>query len=117
MRPGNRRFLEAVLWIVRTGAPRRDLNLTFKNWNSACGASAIPGVLTPAGPEWIGFLQCSMRVGACDPCVDRMERSQIGHESPEFHTGGAERRQFRRVFQLFQNVLVKSERCASCILL
>jgi transposase len=31
----NRRFLEAVLWIVRTGAPWRDLHPAFGNWNSA----------------------------------------------------------------------------------
>ena len=30
----NRRFLEAVLWIARTGAPWRDLHKEFGNWNS-----------------------------------------------------------------------------------
>jgi transposase len=30
----NRGFLEAVLWIVRTGAPWRDLHPAFGNWNS-----------------------------------------------------------------------------------
>jgi transposase len=30
----NRLFLEAVLWIVRVGAPGRDLRAGFGNWNS-----------------------------------------------------------------------------------
>jgi transposase len=30
----NRLFLEAVLWIARTGSPWRDLHPEFGNWNS-----------------------------------------------------------------------------------
>lgn len=30
----NRRFLEAVLWMARTGSPWRDLRAGFGNWNS-----------------------------------------------------------------------------------
>ena len=30
----NRRFVEAVLWIVRTGSPWRDRPASFGNWNS-----------------------------------------------------------------------------------
>ncbi len=31
----NRMFVEGVLWIVRTGAPWRDLPEVFGRWNSA----------------------------------------------------------------------------------
>jgi transposase len=31
----NRRFIEAVLWIVRTGSPWRDLPAHFGNWSTA----------------------------------------------------------------------------------
>ncbi len=30
----NRRFLEAILWIARTGSPWRDLPEAYGNWNS-----------------------------------------------------------------------------------
>ena len=30
----NRRFIEAVLWIARTGSPWRDLPEVFGNWNT-----------------------------------------------------------------------------------
>jgi transposase len=31
----NRLFIEAVLWVVRTGSPWRDLPPTFGNWSTA----------------------------------------------------------------------------------
>ncbi len=69
------------------------------------------------GPGWIGFLRCSIRVRTCGACVDRMEQSQICHETPEFLTRGAEWRQFMQVFRRFRNVLDKSGGCVPCILM
>ena len=111
----NRRFLEAVLWIVRAGASWRDLHP-----RSGAGTRPVEHRRSRASPPPVGgmgFLQCSMRVRTCGPCVDCMERSQIGHESPGLLARGAEWRQFRKIFQRFQNVLVESGRCAPCILL
>lgn len=31
----NRLFMEAALWLARTGSPRRDLPVTFGKWNNA----------------------------------------------------------------------------------
>ena len=46
----NRLFLEAVLWIARTGSPWRDLPSTFGNWNTVFVAAfqSIHGRLTQA---------------------------------------------------------------------
>ena len=35
----HRRFLEAVLWLARTGAPWRDLPPELMNWRTACSAA------------------------------------------------------------------------------
>ena len=32
----NRRFVDAVLWIVRTGAPWRDVPPCYGNWSTVC---------------------------------------------------------------------------------
>ena len=46
----NRRFVEAVLWIVRTGSPWRDLPAAFGHWNSVFRRFrrwAVAGVFEP----------------------------------------------------------------------
>jgi transposase len=37
----NRLFVEAVLWIVRTGSPWRDLPPAFGNWSSAFATGCL----------------------------------------------------------------------------
>ena len=43
----NRKFVEAVLWIARTGSPWRDLSVQFGHWNRmyvrTAGATRVTG--------------------------------------------------------------------------
>jgi putative transposase len=54
----NRRFVNAVLWLARTGAPWRDLPSRFDKWNSAfkrynrwCKRGVWPRVLEALGGD------------------------------------------------------------------
>src|SRR3954451_646281 len=61
----NRRFVEAVLWIARTGSPWRDLPSTFGHWNTVfkryrdwvtpdhADAAATGPNLPQSGPVWL----------------------------------------------------------------
>ena len=55
----NRLFLEAVLWIARTGSPWRDLPPTFGNWNTVfkryrdwVQAGVFRRIFDAASDEW-----------------------------------------------------------------
>jgi len=71
----NRRFLNAVLWIARTGAPWRDLPERLGNWNSAWRRfdrwaakgvwDRVMAALRDEDLEWLILDSTTVRAHAC----------------------------------------------------
>lgn len=56
----NRMFVEAVLWIVRTGSPWRDLPEMFGDWNSVFAVS-VAGATKASGGASSQRLRANIR--------------------------------------------------------
>ena len=54
----NRMFVEAVLWIVRTGSPWRDLPDVFGDWSSAFRRNSYPAVTFRCSESTPGSVAC-----------------------------------------------------------
>ena len=55
---GNRRFINAVLWILRTGAPWRDLPADYGDWKNTHRRFAV-GAIKAYGRTCLRFLSMS----------------------------------------------------------
>src|SRR4051812_31735472 len=72
----NRTFVDAVLWVARTGAPWRDLPERFGNWNSTWRRGRRRGI----SPRFVQRSQASLPSFTCSAIsskslVDRASRS------------------------------------------
>ena len=73
----NRRFVEAVLWIVRTGSPWRDLPSCFGKWNTVCKRCR----------DWV---KADVLVGLFEACSDQpdMEYAMVHATIVKVHRHG-----------------------------
>src|SRR5438270_6919059 len=66
----HRRVLDAVFWLMRTGAPWRDLPAEFGNWNSKFRRWADSGV-------WDAILEALAGSGACDATLQMIDATIV----------------------------------------
>lgn len=88
----NRVFIEAVLWVVRTGSPWRDIPEHFGNWSTAFRrfsdwrrADVSQSFLKPARMSQTSIMQWLMQPSSRFTVMDRAQKgdSEPGHRAFE----------------------------------
>src|SRR5262249_27231300 len=95
----NRLFLDAVLWIAKTGAPWRDLPERFGNWNSAWrrfdrwakkGAwQRVFEALQDSDLEWLILDSTAVRAHPCAAGAEKTPTAAAGRPSRRWAAAAA----------------------------
>jgi transposase len=95
----NRRFLDAVLWVARTGAPWADLPERLGNWNSQWRRfdrwaekgrwGPILEVLRDEDLEWLVLDSTTVRAHACAAGAPQNGTAPAGRPSRRWAAAGA----------------------------
>ena len=95
----NRRFLNAVLWVARTGAPWRDLPERLGNWNSVWrrfdrwAAKGVWGrvmdALRDPDLEWLILDSTAVRAHACAAGAKKSGTAAAARPSKRWAVAGA----------------------------